>query len=426
MKRLFITLFSIYIAITMSFAQKADVQVGELINTGNWFELERVYPAAKDDIQTPLLNLMAEVMLASNFNRPDELREKLPKLIAEHQAELGFENVCNLTIMGAIVEGFNGNYGVAADMIGDIANAVKSATGSLEGIGIEELWAYYDVMRQLPAPALEKPDSDVMISFSEISGTLLWLPVCINDKTYNFILDTGASTSLISNDIAKEIGAYIIGDSIFVGGATGGGNLQRTFIKEMNIGSISFKNVLTFVNDNSAPAEVPFKVDAVLGMDFIERLGEIQIDMADMTLIIPAQKTALPEYGRNILLDRNIPIIEAIDGMGNRMTFTLDTGHSSADLSDSWFSMNTETASTLPIETENIWGHGGTIQQAIVKVPEYTISIGDMPITFYNISAFVPNGNEATSPRDGNLGMELLKKCTKLTINFDEMFVKLE
>ena len=45
-------------------------------------------------------------MLASNFNRPAELREKLQKLIAEHQADLGFENVCNMTVMGAMVEGF--------------------------------------------------------------------------------------------------------------------------------------------------------------------------------------------------------------------------------------------------------------------------------------------------------------------------------
>ena len=91
------------------------MKVGELFNTSNWFELERVYTAVAADVQTPMLKQMAEVMLASNFNRPAELREKLQKLIAEHQAELGFENVCNMTVMGAMVEGYEGNYAVAAD-----------------------------------------------------------------------------------------------------------------------------------------------------------------------------------------------------------------------------------------------------------------------------------------------------------------------
>lgn len=50
------------------------------------------------------------------------LCEKLRKLIAEHQAELGFDNVCNMTVMGAMVEGYEGNYAVAADMVKAIAD----------------------------------------------------------------------------------------------------------------------------------------------------------------------------------------------------------------------------------------------------------------------------------------------------------------
>ncbi|WP_458461074.1 hypothetical protein, partial [Paenibacillus sp.] len=61
------------------------MKVGELVNTGNWFELERIYPAVAADVQSPMLKLMAEVTLASNFNRPDELRGKLQKVLANHQ-----------------------------------------------------------------------------------------------------------------------------------------------------------------------------------------------------------------------------------------------------------------------------------------------------------------------------------------------------
>ena len=276
MKRILTIISTLLFSSSVIFAQEADMKIGELVNTGNWFELERVYPAVAADVQTPLLKQMAEVMLASNFNRPAELREKLQKLIAEHQAELGFENVCNMTVMGAMVEGYEGNYAVAADMVKAIADAVKAATGSLEGTGLSELLAYYEAVREYPSPVLEKPAGDVEISLTEKSD-LLWIPVVVNGKSYDFILDTGASFTMISQDLAKDMGATIIGDPVFVGGGeSNGGYGQRAFIENMNVGPVSLKNVIAFVSENPTDDD-PLKVDAVLGMDFIERAGIINV-----------------------------------------------------------------------------------------------------------------------------------------------------
>lgn len=424
MKRIITIISTLLLTSSVVFAQEADKKVGELLNTSNWFELERVYPIVKGDVQTPMLKLMAEVMLASSFNRPEELREKLQKLIDEHQEELGFENVCNMSITGALTEGFEGNYGVAADMVKAVADTVKSATGSLEGTGIEELLAYYEDVRDLPAPVLEKPDTDVKIQLTEKSG-LLWIPVKINGKTYDFIFDTGASLSFISINLANEFGAKIISKPVFVGGSGGGGNLQRGLIEKMDVGPISFRNMLALVSNNPS-ADDPIKVDAVLGMDFIKRLGEIQIDMSDLYLTIPTHGTSLPEYGRNIIFEQNIPHIEATDSNGNKLKFILDTGHSGADLTDLWSSKNMEAISVLPTETQNTWGHGGIVQHKIVKVPECTLIIGEGSITFREISAAIPMEDSAAASYDGNLGMELLRRFSKITISFDEMFVKCE
>lgn len=424
MKRIITIIATLLLSSSAIFAQEVDKKVGELLNTSNWFELERVYPVVKDDMQTPMLKLMAEVMLASNFNRPAELREKLQKLIVEHQAELGFGNVCNMTVMGAMIEGYEGNYAIAADMVKVIADAVKAATGSLEGTGLSELLAYYETIREYPAPILEKPAEDVNITLTEKSG-LMWIPVVINGKKYDFILDTGASFTMISQDLAKDIGAKIIGDSVFVGGGEStGGYGQRAFIEDMNVGPISLKNIIAFVSDNPSDDD-PLKVDAVLGMDFIKRAGEIQIDPSTMALTIPAQKT-LPRYGRNIILEVNIPVVEASDANGNRYTFILDTGASGDNLSDFWFSKNTEMTATLPVETQRTWGHGGIVQNQIVKVPEYKLTIGNASADFKEIAATVPANGTVSSTRDGRLGMGLLKQFKKAIFNFEDMFVAFE
>lgn len=425
MKRLYATLLALTFALTSALAQQADMLVGRLINSGDWFELERVYPNVKDDVQTPMLKQMAEVFLAYNFNRWDELNEKLPQLIAEHQDRLGYESVCNLINLGAAAEYFNGNYEAAADMVKSMADIIVAATGSLEETGVEELLVCYDSVRELPAPTIDKPDTDVTIAFSDSSGLHIKLPVSINGKTYDFIFDTGASSSLIASEIATEIGAQSVGEPIFVGGATGGGYLERALIERMDIGPITLRNVLVFVNENSAEDD-PLKVDAVLGMDFIKRLGEVQIDMVNHTLRIPAEKSARPEYGKNILLEQNIPVMEVIDEGGDRMTFILDTGNSGADFFDLWFAKNRELVSTLPTETQNTWGHGGIVEQQIVRVPQYTMRIGDRAVTLHATPATIPSGDIVTSPHHGSLGMGLLKSVERVTLNFDDMFVKIE
>lgn len=401
------------------------MKVGELLNTSDWFELERIYPAVAANVQTPMLKQMAEALLASNFNRPVEFREKLQKLIAEHQAELGFENVCNMTVIGAMVEGYEGNYAVAADMVKAIAEAVKAATGSLEGTGLSELLAYYEAVREYPAPVLEKPAEDIKIALTEKSY-LLGIPVVVNGKTYDFILDTGASFTMISQDLANDMGVKIIGDPVFVGGGEStGGYGQRAFIENMNVGPVSFKNVIAFVSENPTDDD-PLKVDAVLGMDFIERAGELQIDLAAMTLTIPAQPTVMPASGRNIILKRNIPVVETTAANGNRYTFILDTGASGANLSDLWFAKNAEVAAALPVETQNVWGHGGAVQLEIVKIPEYKLTIGTASAEFKDLPATVPANGTVSSSRDGRLGMGLLKQFSKVIFNFEDMFVAFE
>ena len=401
------------------------MKVGELLNTSDWFELERIYPAVAANVQTPMLKQMAEALLASNFNRPVEFREKLQKLIAEHQAELGFENVCNMTVIGAMVEGYEGNYAVAADMVKAIAEAVKAATGSLEGTGLSELLAYYEAVREYPAPVLEKPAEEIKIALTEKSY-LLGIPVVVNGKTYDFILDTGASFTMISQDLANDMGVKIIGDPVFVGGGEStGGYGQRAFIENMNVGPVSFKNVIAFVSENPTDDD-PLKVDAVLGMDFIERGGELQIDLAAMTLTIPAQPTVMPASGRNIILERNIPVVETTAANGNRYTFILDTGASGANLSDLWFAKNAEVAAALPVETQNVWGHGGAVQLKIVKIPEYKLTIGTASAEFKDLPATVPANGTVSSSRDGRLGMGLLKQFSKVIFNFEDMFVAFE
>jgi len=61
-----IILLSLFSFQTIS-AQQPDQRIGELINTENWFGLDKEYPLLKDSIQAPVLKVVAEAMIARNF-----------------------------------------------------------------------------------------------------------------------------------------------------------------------------------------------------------------------------------------------------------------------------------------------------------------------------------------------------------------------
>ena len=87
-KAIIIILLSLLSYQTVS-AQRPDERIAELINTGNWFVLDKEYSILKDSIQAPFLKVVAEAMIARNFNQKERALECLNELLANHQSDLG-------------------------------------------------------------------------------------------------------------------------------------------------------------------------------------------------------------------------------------------------------------------------------------------------------------------------------------------------
>lgn len=92
MRKLVVSLIT-FLTISFANAQNADMRVSELINSSDWFTLEREYSLLKDSIQYDYVRLMAEAMLAQNFNREAEAIDLFRRLINSHQQQIGGSNV---------------------------------------------------------------------------------------------------------------------------------------------------------------------------------------------------------------------------------------------------------------------------------------------------------------------------------------------
>ena len=289
MKKLFLlaaVLFSIPV-----FSQSADERIGTLINQSDWFGLEENYPILKDSMQVDFLKLMSEIMIDNNFNRPDKAISGIRKLLTNHQNEIGGSNVLGMTILACQIDGLRGNYASAAQNAQSIIDQLKAQNAEKEAYeGLEQVFSFYSKLSSIPAPSITRPDCDVSVPI-EIEkvklptsvepkgwrGTTILIPVTINGKTYRFIFDTGAGTSFMSERFAKEVGVRMLNDSLTINSTLPGAmNGQMGTVENMQIGSMIFHYPLITVAPPNALDSV-MRVDAILGMDFINLFDELRI-----------------------------------------------------------------------------------------------------------------------------------------------------
>jgi hypothetical protein len=131
-------------------------------------------------------------------------------------------------------------------------------------------------LQQLDAPGIKKE-----IIPLKVKNNSMRLSVGLGDQVLTMVLDTGASSTLISNSLAlsllRDDQARLVGDARFT---TASGEVVRAkeiIIKEVRIGN-------QIVRDVKAAA-IPGDVDLLLGVDVLNAIGPYLIDSQNSQLI---------------------------------------------------------------------------------------------------------------------------------------------
>ena len=246
------------------YAQQPDQRIGELINTEDWFGLDKEYPLLKDSIQTPFLKVVAEAMIARNFNKKQRALECLNELLANYQSDLG-AGVLNFIILRAQLLEEMGRYAEAADFMRNVLDQLKGQ-GVTQGLdAMEYYYQHVNAIREFPALSLSRPNHDVSVPFTlkelkpkrieswmrkkeernpDTKSVLITIPVTLHGETIPFHFDTGAGMTFVSEKFVREKGLPLIGDTVVYTGKSKG---LRTFIDSLQIGEITVRNIVAGV-----------------------------------------------------------------------------------------------------------------------------------------------------------------------------------
>lgn len=412
-------------------AQDADQRIGDLINQGDWFCLEEEYPKVAGQIQSVAVKALSEVMIGTYFNKPEKTISLIDSLLSHHQEELGFSNVSSLVALRGKLQGEVGRYAESADGLYDFLNQIEAFAKRDDFPSHQQLADYYNVLRNEAAPSIVRPDQDTEIPLSIEKagrGVLMFVPVAIKGKTYQFIFDTGAGSTFVSKRLADEIGIRIVRDSLHIAGAFATGTGKSGILDSMMIGDIVFKNPIITIADPNPAVDTVYQVDAVLGIDFMRLVGQVDIYLQDKKIIFPVKRSTLPGNSRNMWLYDGGLRLKVFSG-DERLRFVFDTGNVRADMFYPYYQRHKEL-----IEKEGVkesitgGGFGGVRTVEVFRVPSIPLRLGDTSFEMENIQVEykAPGPESFQGGEDGSLGMDFINLFRRITLNIDSMYLEVE
>lgn len=178
---------------------------------------------------------------------------------------------------------------------------------------------------------VEKPKEEVVIKYEDTYGLMI-IPVVIEGKTYRFIYDTGAGSTVISREISelksfKNKGGIKVNDAF-----ESTSELPVGTVTEISINSLKYTKVGAIVMDFNENEQFRcLRIDGILGMNVL-KLHNWKVDYDKMEIVaydIDQEMTA-PEnsYTFSFVTKVGTPFIElSVDNQ--REKFMVDTGKNS-------------------------------------------------------------------------------------------------
>lgn len=436
MQRITIILMLLFSASTL-LAQKADQRIEQLLNTSDWFGLQEELLLYGDSIQTPNLKQTAEAILSFHQNRPHQTVKLVDQLLEKHQDELGVTNLIQLLTIKFIALRSLGAYQQIDKELSKVLFEFKQQHVTTDISALQTIYDNNKYHLNYQPLSISRPAHDVTVQmilntimkkekqdlFRPVqldNNDLMTIPIVVHGKFYPFIFDTGATSTLVSQRMAQEMGVKLLNNATVVNGNM---QIKEGYLDSLQVGDITIRHTILWVGIPSQTDSI-FTFDSILGLDCIKAIGESQIDYPNRKIVFPAQPTPLPRTGSNLLID-NVPIFKAYQGK-QQLDFKLDTGDTGAQLSQKYYHNHKAEVDTKGLVQTTIKGsYHQILSTKVALMPLISFDVGFRKFTISPISVLL----EQTTPvihGDGVMGMDLIKLTQKAILNFNDMFLKLE
>jgi predicted aspartyl protease len=188
----------------------------------------------------------------------------------------------------------------------------------------------------MTSATLSPNSSKVKFRLAGAAQPLILLPIHVNDRgPFDFILDTGAGTSLLSTGLAKRLEVKVVGSKE---GHSAGGNVSVFLgkVDSLAVGEIKLSDVDVGIVDLSQIAKtIGANIDGDLGYNFLKHFritidyGDCQIRLDDPKRVESLSRSAQTEVPIRLAAPAKPLILVDVHANGSGpFQFAVDTGTS--------------------------------------------------------------------------------------------------
>lgn len=412
-------------------AQNADQEAGTCMNQKDWFGLKDVYEA-KGSMLSPFLRSFAQAMLDQTFNRKAQAIGSIKNLLRNHQHEMDFSSIVSMIYFLANDYSRLGQNTQAANTLKGFISQIKGKVDSSyyetlsEQQRVCEALAQYELLSYDSTKSYTLPFRIDSVGPRHKRGVCVMIPAKAGKTALDLFFDTGAGVNVMTEEYAKKMKLEIIHTHSKVEGKSIISGVNLAIMPQLQIGDLVMNNVPFYIyntktNIDSIDSYLS-PMSCIIGIPFMDKVGEMQIDFRSHNILIPSSKTTCKEQNLCFKADDGTMLLRAYHN-GEPIIGLLDTGNDNyGTLSYSYFMKHQkDIVAQGKADIERIAGHGGIRKENIYHLYNYPFTLAGKQVTLPRMDVYADN-HEAQPV----FGMMAFSQYNKLIINLCDMFVLAE
>lgn len=281
----------------------------------------------------------------------------------------------------------------------------------------------WDILQNEDAQEVHKKSDTQLLMKRDAAG--LWnIAVPAGSASINFVFDTGAGISVVTESTADSLGLIVpSGRTTSVrSGITGLiTNARIGVARQITLDNLVLKNVvfLIFPDSTLSFAGGAYKIHGIIGFPVIKELEEITI--AGDTLTVPKECSS-EIFAPNLAIDQLLPIIYLRYG-SEELPFTFDTGAESSIFSEVFFrKYQHQVISRGVADTLAFSGASGS-KNMQVFIMSVALTCFEKFISLPKAVISVDALSNSQGKFYGNLGQDIIKQFSAMTISFKKSYI---
>jgi len=421
-------LFTLLLTPTVAFAQKliqnrTDQKLYKLIECKDIFALKDQYARNQSKL-SEARKIYYEVYLSRAFGQNEKSNQGIDILFQKYPDK--FNEVETLKLLEVRADNFLHchEYQKASAVYGAV---VMNYSQLLDSSGIESYRNVQNLFGALAEVAPQKmhKSKEVLLPSYRNAFNHMMTPVSVNGMKEEFIFDTGADLSTISESQAIKMQIKMIDQSASINSSTQNIVQSKLAVADsFYVGDILFENVVFIVMPDAQLTfpEIDYTIKGIIGFPVIDQMGEVHL-LKNGNIFIP--KEVAKQQEQNMFFEGLTPVVR-LRSNKSALLFTFDTGARSSELSLKYFNEHKlQVKRKGELQKNQRGGAGGIVEVTEYMLTDFPLAIGTQQLCLEKIPVTMEQ-YWFNAYFDGNLGQDVFMKFNSLIINFEHMYIDFE